>query len=403
MGDILFLAHRLPYPPDRGDRIRSHALLRAAAAQARVHLAVFVDSAADLAQAEALRPLVASLHVEERKRSRLSALADALRHGRPLSLSLFDSATMRSHVARTLASEPVSTILVFSSQMAQFVPDDSAGRRLVMDFVDVDSAKFASYAAAGGPLAAIHAREARLLADWERAVARRADVSLFVSDAEAALFRRSAPDGHVVTLGNGVDLDRFSPAADFAPIVVGEGPLIAFTGQMDYRPNVEGVSRFAEDVLPAIRRRIPDARFAIVGRSPTAAVRRLAALPGVIVTGEVADVRPWLAAAAAVVVPLEIARGVQNKLLEAMAMGRPVVASAAAFAGIDALPGRDLIVADGADQAEAVIRLLADASAAAAMGAAARRQIVARYAWDEVLAELPALLDGRERVRERVA
>jgi glycosyltransferase involved in cell wall biosynthesis len=123
----------------------------------------------------------------------------------------------------------------------------------------------------------------------------------------------------------------------------------------------------------------------------------------VIVTGEVADVRPWLAAAAVVVVPLAIARGIQNKLLEAMAMGRPVVASAAAFAGIDALPGRDLIVADGADQAEAVIRLLADASAAAAMGAAARRQIVARYAWDEVLAELPALLDGRERVRERVA
>ena len=403
MGDILFLAHRLPYPPDRGDRIRSHALLRAAAAHARVHLAVFVDSAADLAQAEALRPLVSSLYVEERKRSRLFALADAFSHGRPLSLSLFDSATMRAHVTRTLAAEPVSTIFVFSSQMAQFVPDDIVGRRFVMDFVDVDSAKFASYAAAGGPLAAVHAREARLLAAWERAVAHRADVSLFVSDAEAALFRRSVSDANIVSLGNGVDLDRFSPTAAFEPMTEGEGPLIVFTGQMDYRPNVDGVDRFAREVLPAVRARFHDARFAIVGRSPTAAVRRLAALPGVIVTGEVADVRPWLAAAAAVVVPLEIARGIQNKLLEAMAMGRPVVASPAAFAGIDALPGRDLIVADSADQAEAIIRLLGDAAQAAAMGRAARRQIVARYAWDEVLASLPALLDGEQRVAEQVA
>jgi glycosyltransferase involved in cell wall biosynthesis len=172
---------------------------------------------------------------------------------------------------------------------------------------------------------------------------------------------------------------------------------------MDYRPNVDGVCRFASDVLPAIRARHADARFAIVGRSPTAAVRRLAALPGVIVTGEVADVRPWLAAAAVVVVPLAIARGIQNKLLEAMAMGRPVVASPAGFAGIDARPGRDLLVADSADQAEAIIGLLGDASRAAAIGQAARTQIVARYAWDAVLAPLPALLSGEQRVAEQVA
>jgi len=403
MRDILFLAHRLPYPPDRGDRIRSHALLRAAAAQGRVHLIGFVDNAEDRAQTEALRPLVASLYVEERRRGRLAALTDALRGRRPLSLSLFDSATMRAQVAQTLAAEPVSTIFAFSSQMAQFVPADIAGRRFVMDFVDVDSAKFASYAKAGGPLAAIHAREARLLGEWERAVARRADASLFVSDAEAALFRRSMPEANIVTLGNGVDLDHFSPAADLDPLAGGRGPLIVFTGQMDYRPNSEGVSRFARAVFPAIRAVVPDARFAIVGRDPTAAVRRLAALPGVTVTGEVADVRPWLAAAAVVVVPLAIARGVQNKLLEAMAMGRPVVASPAAFAGVDAVPGRDLIVADGAGQAEAVIGLLGDKPRADAIGAAARRQIVARYAWDAMLAPLPALLAGAEQVVERVA
>jgi sugar transferase (PEP-CTERM/EpsH1 system associated) len=403
MHDILFLAHRLPYPPDRGDRIRSHALLRAAAEQARVHLFGFVDGVEDLARAEALRPLVASLHVEVRRRGRLAALADALRHRRPLSLALFDSATMRAHVARTLAVEPVSTIFAFSSQMAQFVPEDIAGRRFVMDFVDVDSAKFASYAGAGGLLAPIHAREARLLAAWERAVASRADAALFVSDAEAALFRRAMPEASIVTLGNGVDLDRFSPNADFAPIATGEGPLIVFTGQMDYRPNVDGVSRFVREVLPAIRARVADACFAIVGRSPAAAVRKLAALPGVIVTGEVADVRPWLAAASVVVVPLAIARGVQNKLLEAMAMGRPIVASPAAFAGVDALPGRELIVADGAHQADAIVNLLSDSPRATAMGAAARRQIVARYSWAAMLASLPALLDDEQCAAERVA
>jgi sugar transferase (PEP-CTERM/EpsH1 system associated) len=402
MGDILFLAHRLPYPPDRGDRIRSHALLRAAAAQARVHLVGFVDDAADLAQAETLRPLVASLYVEQRKRGRLAALADAFRTSRPLSLSLFESPGMRAHVAATLAREPVSTIFAFSSQMAQFVPTDLAGRRFVMDFVDVDSAKFESYAEAGGMLALIHAREARLLGDWERSVARRADASLFVSDAEAALFRQRATAAEAIALGNGVDLDHFSPDAGCAPIARGEGPLLVFTGQMDYRPNIEGVIRFTREVLPAIQARIGGTRFAIVGRSPTAAVRRLTASPGVIVTGEVADVRPWLAAADAVVVPLQIARGVQNKLLEAMAMGRPVVASPAAYAGIDALPGRDLIVADNGEQADAITALLRDPARAAAMGRAARARIVSRYAWDAMLAPLPTLLFGEQRA-ERVA
>lgn len=403
MGDILFLAHRLPYPPDRGDRIRSHALLRAAAAQGRVHLAGFVDSAEDLAQAEALRPLVASLHVELRRPSRLAALADALGRRRPLSLSLFDSPTMRAQVARILEREPIGTILAFSSQMAQFVPDDLAGRRFVMDFVDVDSAKFASYAAAGGLLAPVHAREQRLLGDWERQVARRADTALFVSEAEAALFRATATDANVVVLGNGVDLARFSPAAGVAPAPAGDGPLLVFTGQMDYRPNVEGVRNFAAEVLPAVRARFPDARFAIVGRDPGSAVRRLARLPGVIVTGEVADVRPWLAAASAVVVPLDIARGIQNKLLEAMAMGRPVVASSAAFAGIEAVAGRDLIVADRAEQAEAIIELLADPARAEAMGGAARAQILAHYDWDRVLAPLPGLLGREAPLAERVA
>ncbi len=259
-----------------------------------------------------------------------------------------------------------------------------------MDFVDVDSAKFAAYAGnERGPMRFVHAREARLLAAYERAVARRADLSLFVSEAEAALFRGQQM-GNVAALGNGIDLARYDPATP--PADAGEGPLIVFTGQMDYRPNSEAVTAFARATLPLIRARVPAARFAIVGRDPTEAVRRLAG-EALIVTGEVPDVRPWLARADVVVAPLRLARGVQNKLLEAMAMARPAVASSAAFEGIDATAGRDLLVADGAAaDADAVCGLLLDPARAAAIGQAARRRVEARYGWDAALAPLAGMI-----------
>jgi sugar transferase (PEP-CTERM/EpsH1 system associated) len=266
-----------------------------------------------------------------------------------------------------------------------------------MDFVDVDSAKFATYAEQDKhqPLNWIHAREAKKLAAFEAEVARRVDASLFVSAAEAALFReRSGLGGDIVlAVENGIDTDRFDPALSLDNVGVGEGPLAVFTGQMDYRPNIDAVQWFVADVLPLIRKARPGARFAIVGRAPPEEVRALAVLPGVTVTGEVPDVRPWLAAADAVVAPLLLARGVQNKLLEAMAMARPVVASAAAATGIDAVDGEHLLVADdAAAMAAAVGRLFDDPAAAATMGKAARARMIARYGWDARLAPLADLL-----------
>ncbi len=394
MGDILFLAHRVPFPPDRGDKIRSYNLLKALAGLGRVHLATFADDAADVAHADALRPLVATLHVERRTRSRAKAALAALRHGLPLSLALFESAAMRRSVTDTLAREDVDTIFAFSGQMAQFVPAALGRRRFVMDFVDVDSAKFAAYAAdARGPMRIVHRREARLLAAYEKTVARTAAVSLFVSESEAALFRQRSglgPD-RVQALGNGVDLTFFDPAASVARPYAPR-PLIVFTGQMDYRPNIAAVSRFATETLPLIRARFPAATFSIVGRNPAPAVSALAALPGVIVTGAVADVRGWLAAADVVVAPLDLARGVQNKVLEAMAMARPVVASPAAFEGIEAEAGRDLIVADAGGEAAAVIALLDASATAAAIGTAARARIETAYGWDQRLRPLAAII-----------
>jgi sugar transferase (PEP-CTERM/EpsH1 system associated) len=239
----------------------------------------------------------------------------------------------------------------------------------------------------------VHAREGRMLGQYEAAVAQRADANLFVSDAEAALFRTRTPSAqHVMTLENGIALDHFALDADWLALPEDQrpaGPMAVFTGQMDYRPNIAAVRDFAEQVLPLLRQVHPTACFAIVGRAPTAEVRALADRPGVIVTGEVPDTRPWLAAASAVVAPLQVARGVQNKLLEAMAMARPVVASTAAAQGIDAVVGRDLLVADTPQaMADAVSALFADGARAAEMGAAARRRMQQRYSWETAMAPL---------------
>jgi glycosyltransferase involved in cell wall biosynthesis len=169
------------------------------------------------------------------------------------------------------------------------------------------------------------------------------------------------------------------------------GSLIVFTGQMDYRPNIEGVVWFVETILPHIRIAFPDARFAIVGRNPTDAVKALAKHPGVTVTGEVADVRGWLAAASVVVAPLKLARGIQNKVLEGMAMARPVVASAAAAQGIDHADTIKVGSTVG-EIAEAVNALLADPRKAAELGVFARRQVQERYSWAARLAPLDDLL-----------
>jgi sugar transferase (PEP-CTERM/EpsH1 system associated) len=283
--------------------------------------------------------------------------------------------------------------------MAQFVPVLPKGVPFIMDFVDFDSAKYASYGAnQGGLMGWINRREGVKLFEFEKEVASRADKSLFVSAAEAELFRRSAhlPPDHIHGIDNGVNLSYFNPEADFSPLSAqerGDGPLLVFTGQMDYRPNIEAVNHFARTIFPLIRSVHHNARFAIVGRNPHGKVRALSSLPGVVVTGGVPDVRGWLAAANVVVAPLRIARGVQNKVLEAMAMGRPVVASAQAAEGIDARDGEDFLIAqDDAAAVNMVMRMIDDRASAAQLGIAARAHVVERYDWNTTLAPIAAML-----------
>jgi polysaccharide biosynthesis protein PslH len=398
MKEILFLAHRIPYPPDRGDRMRSWHLLRHLGRFARVHLAAFTELDSDdghvAAMREAMGEGLGEVHLERRVHDGAKWVLRALWRREPIVNAAFYSRAMQTFVDRIVAQRPIEAVVAFSFQMAQYVP---AGPRFVMDFVDVDSAKFADYAKEDRWLHwLVHTHEALRVRAIERKIARRADLSLFVTEAETALFRAQAGpiDADVRPLSNGIDLAFYDPRAGFAPLAPPpSGPLLVFTGQMSYRPNIEGVTAFADQVLPLVRRALPDAQFAIVGRGATAEVTALAERPGVIVTGEVPDVRPWLAAAAVVVAPLAIARGVQNKVLEAMAMARPVVASPGAFCGIDAEPGRDLIVADEPEeQAAAILALIADPKRAAAMGEAARRRMEEGYSWDARLAPLAGMV-----------
>ncbi len=389
MGDILFLCHRMPYPPNRGDKIRAFNILKYLSKKRRVHLVTFADDCRDLAHKDELARYTASQSVVWRGKSDEAAALEALVRRKPVSLTAFENRALQSAVDRLFKHSDIDTIYCFSGQMAQYVPFKPRAR-FIMDFVDVDSAKFADYAKTEAlPKKLMMKREARLLGAYERGIASRARASLFVSEAEADLFRRRSGAERVMAVENGIDTGHFDPRAAFRAVDQ-SGPLIVFTGQMDYPPNVEAVRWFASDILPAIRQSHKKARFAIVGRNPTEPVKMLAS-DDVVVTGEVDDVRGWLAAGSVAVAPLKLARGIQNKVLEAMAMGLPVVATTSAAEGIDH-DGTVRVGDDTAGFAEQVCASLSDRKEARALGKAARARVIARYGWDARLAALDDLV-----------
>jgi sugar transferase (PEP-CTERM/EpsH1 system associated) len=405
MSGILFLAHRLPFPPDRGDKIRSHNVLRALAALAPVHVGCFGETVGDKAGEIDLAELAESHCMPMRDRPLPLAGIEALVRREPVSLAAFRDPTLSGWVARTLASHEIDTIYVFSGQMGQYVPP-GWDARLVVDLVDVDSAKYEAYARDGrGPASWVYGREGRLLAREEARLAARASRTLLISEAEAELFAGRLPPGYqanITVLGNGIDARRFDPAGVAAhPALAGAGPHIVFTGQMDYRPNVDAALRTVERLMPWIRAVHPDAQFHLVGRAPAPEVLALERKSGTRVWGEVPDVRPFLAAADIVLAPLVVARGVQNKVLEAMAMACPVVLTPTAATGI---PGEDEIHFAIAESDEALVdrclTLLARRPAAQAMGQAARRLVVERMSWAAMLAALPAIVGRAPEQRD---
>jgi len=399
---LLFLAHRIPYPPDKGEKIRAWHMLEHLARDWAVDLGCLVDDPADAQHLSVLRGCCAEVHAAPVTRSgRIARTLFGTRPGEPLSLAWFHEPGLARWVRVGLGARRYAAVLVYSSAMATYVPPGPGGPPRILDMVDVDSEKWRAYAAAtGGPKRLVWAREARTLLAFERRAAAQFDRTLLVSAQEAQTFATLAPEvaSRIDWVENGVDVERFDPECDWPDPFSAGSPAIVFTGTMDYRPNVEAVSFFATEVMPRLASLSPAPHFHIVGANPSPAVRALAELPRVHVTGSVPDMRPYLAHAAVAVAPLRIARGIQNKVLEAMAMARPVVASPEAYEGARAVAGRDLLVADGADaMAAAVTRVLAGSTPD--LGAAARAAMLAGHDWKATLARLDDILEAASRMK----
>jgi sugar transferase (PEP-CTERM/EpsH1 system associated) len=396
---LLHLAHRVPYPPDKGDRIRTYHTLARLAKKARVWLACLADEPVSAEADAALRAVAERVAVVPAGgRLRWLRGASSLALGGSATAGLFRSRALQRVLDRWSAEVRFDVCLASSSGM---VPYQRRGRLrevpAVVDLVDVDSQKWLDYAAASGPPRSwLYRLEARRLRKLEQGLPAWSRGVVLTTPAEVALYERFAGAGTARAVANGVDLNYFRPA----PLPVESS--CVFVGALDYRPNVDGILWFCNGVWPRIQERRGDARLYVVGRNPVPAVRQLARVAGVEVVGSVPDVRPWVERAAVAVVPLRIARGVQNKVLEAMAMSRAVVASPTSLQGVSAEPGRDLMVASTPDEWEgALFGLWDDPGRRERIGRAARVFVEARHDWGRCLEPLEEMLfPGGRRVRE---
>ena len=392
---ILYLCHRVPYPPDKGDKIRAFHQIQALSRRHQVHLLTLADSGVpDLSKLYSLCERVEVFPIDRRAAYARAALG-ALRP-RPLTLSFFESADMHARVRELARGERFDMILVYSSAMAPYA-EPFAGVPAVLDMVDVDSAKWEQYARfAPLPMRPVYALEARRLQAYEASLAERFERVVLTTGNETRLFKSFAPAARAVTIPNGVDFEFFQPMG----LPRTAHPTLVFTGQMDYFANVDGVTWFARSVFPRLRQRFPKLEFLIVGRSPAPAVRALGEIPGVVVTGAVGDVRPFLERAWAFVAPLRIAQGVQNKVLEAMAMHVPVVCSDKVLAGLiegGFRAGRDVLAAADEPEWEAHVATLLDdrqqgGETGDRLAESARQRLSISYRWSANLERLDTLL-----------
>jgi len=386
---VLYLCHRIPYPPNKGEKIRAFHQLRALGARHEVDVFTLVDDDQDLAHREALAAHCHRLTVAQvsPKLARLRALPFLLTKT-PLSVPYFYSAELAAEIRKALSERSYDRIFVYCSAMAQYVEADGS-IPVVMDLVDVDSDKWTQYAAhTRFPFAAVYRREGRTLEAFERKACERSACVLVSTDREARLARGIAPAARIHALPNGVDTEYFKPTLQAS------GASVIFTGDMSYFPNEEAVLFFARKVLPLIQQSVSEARFVIVGRNPGPRIRELEKLNGIEVTGFVPDVRDWLAKAHVAVAPFTIAAGIQNKILEAMSCGLPVVATARAAQGLSRRAADLVEVGDTAeDLAAKVVVLLRDSGRARSRGMVGRCVVMEDYNWDHALKRLVELVE----------
>jgi sugar transferase (PEP-CTERM/EpsH1 system associated) len=401
---VLFLTHRLPYAPNRGDRIRAFHMALVLATHADLEIVSLVHDRGEEDRADLLRALGARVTTLRTAGSRnLIRGALTLTGHRPLTHALLDAPGMAAKLRALTDARPPDVVLAYCSGMARFALEPPLARHpFVVDFVDVDSEKWRSFArGSAAPKRWLYAREARCLAQFERVAALKAHATLVVNEREGERVARLAPEAVVHVLPNGIDAARFRPPGP--PV---EQPRVVFCGVMNYRPNVEAVRWFARDVWPLIVARRSDAQLVIVGSNPTREVRRLAARDKTIeVTGAVDDVRVHLWRAAVSVAPLLTAQGIQNKVLEALAAGLPAVITETVSEGLPAGVRAGCFVADGADDFAGRVTHLLAMSGEARRSMAASANLTA-LTWDRQFADLVPILEdaaaGRKSTVARV-
>ncbi len=447
--NILYLAHRIPYPPDKGDKLRAFRQIEHLARRHRVWCACFVDDPRDFRHVPGLRDYCADVAaIELRPRfARVRGLW-SLARGTTITEGFYASGEMTALLAEWKNATPFDAVVAFSSGMAPYALSIGAQRR-VLDLCDLDSQKWSDYAdhlelkrrksIRDRVFVSIYRMESRRLAAAELRWIDGFDAAVLATESESSPLRSVVSERKLHVVGNGVVLppnrSTVPPGLDFshrqlpsdeslsyfqnvptglkrsnpdlqltdctrtpAPLPARKrscGPTVGFVGVMDYLPNVDAVNSFAAECWPAIRSRFPTASFRIVGRSPTRTVRKLAQIPGIQVVGEVADVGFELARFDVSVAPLRIARGVQNKVLEAMAAAKAVVLTSKAAQGIMAEDGRDYVVAEtGTQFVEAVCLLLADTVARDRIGKSARDFVAEHRRWEPEMKKLEALVNG---------
>jgi len=393
---LLFLSHRIPYPPNKGDKIRSYHLLKYLCQHYQVYLGTFVDDPEDWQYQSLVADMCTdSCFIELDPRAAKLKSTLGFITGEALSLPYYKDRELEHWIKRVTAEHDIEKLVVYSSAMAQYVMSTSFDfKNMVIDFVDIDSDKWQQYSTRKQwPLNWVYKREAKKLLDFEQKVANKFDSSLFVSSAEAEMFKQFCPQSEqkISFYNNGVDTEYFSPNIDTHIPYQSTEQVLVFTGAMDYWPNIDAVTWFAKKVFPSLKERNPDLRFYIVGSNPTDEVERLGN-SDIIVTGRVTDVRPYLKHAIAAVAPMRIARGIQNKVLEAMAMAKPAVVTSQALEGIQAMHGKEVLLGHDEQALQLLVQQVIDGEHEG-IGVKARNKVISDFSWEDNLPIVGAFLE----------
>jgi polysaccharide biosynthesis protein PslH len=395
---VLYLCHRFPYPPKRGGKIRPFNMIRHLTAQGHeVTVCSLSRSAAESAEAEGIAPHCHAFHIGQvAEPVQMARMVLRLPLPTPSSMGYFYSAELAAKVRELLATQAFDLIFVHCSSVAQYVEHVTHIPK-ILDFGDMDSQKWLEYAQRKPlPLSLGYRLEGSKMLAAEKRLARRFDLCTATTRAEWETLQGYGTGAATDWFPNGVDAAFFDPADERY-----DADTISFIGRMDYYPNQECMARFCAEVWPQLKAQRPAMKLLIVGADPSAEMRRLGDLPGVTVTGSVPDVRPYIRSSALMVAPLAIARGTQNKILEAMAMGVPVVTSSVAAGGVDAVAESHLLVADNAAEVtRAILRIAENPDERQRLAMAGRQRVLSHHAWPRSMQRLDGII---QRCRDTFA